>query len=279
MPNRYYIENKALWDSISDIDYLPLFVSAWLSFNAWYRNVYDEDEEELRDRDVIDKIKDEDNSIRNSIVPKFALTDQDGGFRPSQEEESFFVDIASLHSNLERYSLYSGKGIKRRRITFSNIHLRDRPMSSITKIFSSVEYSIIVNLGSRGGVSLIEVRVKGRSGNIRFIDSHNRYDIDRLSSLVRDGDLNEHQSQYVLALYRGLNPKAPVDLLNCGVKIIRCGSIDFKCTEEDLYAGVIEILYQMRCHLFHGELVPNENAIKCYEPAYRILKYILRQIS
>jgi hypothetical protein len=49
----------------------------------------------------------------------------------------------------------------------------------------------------------------------------------------------------------------------------------FRCSDEQLFAALIEILYGMRNALLHGELQPHEQAFAAYEPAYRILMRFL----
>ena len=61
--------------------------------------------------------------------------------------------------------------------------------------------------------------------------------------------------------------------------MISCGAHHFKCGEDYLFAGVVEILYLMRCTLFHGELDPTRDASGCYEPAYRIVRRMLEAIG
>jgi hypothetical protein len=49
----------------------------------------------------------------------------------------------------------------------------------------------------------------------------------------------------------------------------------FRCGKDVLFAGVAEVLYEMRCILFHGELAPTKEAVACYEPAFRLVRRFL----
>jgi hypothetical protein len=60
---------------------------------------------------------------------------------------------------------------------------------------------------------------------------------------------------------------------------IQCGAHVFQCGKEALFAGVVEVVYQMRNSLFHGELIPTKEAISCYEPAYRLVRRFLECVS
>jgi hypothetical protein len=46
-------------------------------------------------------------------------------------------------------------------------------------------------------------------------------------------------------------------------------------SERVLFAGMVEVLYEMRCTLFHGELAPTKEAVVCYEPAFRLVRRFL----
>jgi hypothetical protein len=61
-------------------------------------------------------------------------------------------------------------------------------------------------------------------------------------------------------------------------KEIVCGAYAFKCGKEALFAGLNEVIYLMRCTLFHGELVPTREASACYEPAFRIVRRFLEHV-
>ncbi len=60
---------------------------------------------------------------------------------------------------------------------------------------------------------------------------------------------------------------------------ITCGTHTFRCGTDFLFAGVVEVIYQMRCSLFHGELAPTREASECYEPAYRIVRRFLKSVT
>jgi hypothetical protein len=45
-----------------------------------------------------------------------------------------------------------------------------------------------------------------------------------------------------------------------------------------IFAGLIEILYSMRNMLFHGELVPDSQANRTYEPAYHLLRQLIATV-
>jgi hypothetical protein len=46
-----------------------------------------------------------------------------------------------------------------------------------------------------------------------------------------------------------------------------------------IFAGVVDVLYAMRNLLFHGELVPDPQSNRTYQPAYHLLRHMIRTIS
>jgi len=79
----------------------------------------------------------------------------------------------------------------------------------------------------------------------------------------------------------GGNTQEIADLLNTtrSGTSIKCSSYTFYCSREELFAAVIEAVYLMRCHLFHGEISPTRQASECYEPAYRIVRRFINCVS
>lgn len=54
----------------------------------------------------------------------------------------------------------------------------------------------------------------------------------------------------------------------------------FFIDDTDLLAqGIIEILYNLRCILFHGEIQPSKDNLKIYEPAFYMLRLLIKSIE
>ncbi len=51
--------------------------------------------------------------------------------------------------------------------------------------------------------------------------------------------------------------------------------MQFQCSAEDLWSGLVETIYAMRNALLHGEVDPDVKVLVCYEPAYRIVMKLL----
>lgn len=265
MPNPY-IENEQRWLELSEVDYLGNFVKAWLAFNAWYRNNYTY----TRDREIINEFKWHPNSVRNKLLPLISRSDE--------EAVQFLSSIGLLHHKLENNELYSGKGVDKERITLKHVYLKQNPIASQSGRKYGMSYG--VNRSAIGGQRQIISAVTNKGGASVFNLVQQNFDLGELETHPDFiTNLNANQQGYLMALYKNVNPRLVVDLTNKGKPAIRAGSYDFTCTPDELFAGVCEVIYLMRNSLFHGELVPCRDAAECYEPAYQIIRKILRSIS
>lgn len=261
-----YIENRNRWEQLSEIDYLGAFANAWLSFNAWYRNAYDE----RSDRTIISIVKGQPNPVRNKLVP--LITNQ------SEEGEQFRASIAQLHDRLENYHLHSGKGDEKKRITLTEVYLRDNTPAVQRTSAYGIQYEVIPG-GTGRPARQVESKVTNNRGTILFQYTQPSYDFADLSANADFlAKLNPNQRDLLSSLYRNVNPWVISNLLNCDQTPISCGAYQFTCTADDLFAGFIEVIYLMRCTLFHGELVPCREAVSCYEPAYHLVRRFLQSI-
>lgn len=263
-----YVENRDRWLELSSVDYLGAFANAWLAFNAWYRSVYNES----TDRKILNEFKWQPNDVRNKLIP--VLTN-------SQTEEAAQLRnlIGLLHHRLENYHLHTGKGQDKARITLTNVYLRDNITAVAPMVKSGITYSVV-----RGGTgvpaSQITSTVKRQNGNVAFSLVQPAYDMVGLEA-NQDylGKLSATQQAYLRGHYLTANPREVVNLLEGKCPKITCGAYDFRCQPEQLFAGVTETIYLMRCSYFHGELTPSRDASACYEPAYHIVRRFLQAIS
>ena len=266
MPNAY-LDARDRWLDLSDIDYLGHFVRAWLAFNAWYRGAYTH----TQDRQIVDEIKWQPNAVRNGVLPLLTAQTADGA--------DFRANVGLLHERLEGHRLEVGKAGNRAQITFRNVFIKTQQVAVRRDRFSGMIFE--VRPGAQGGS--VESEVTARGGQRRFFLQQHRYDLPQLEGNVDFlRALNANQQGRLRGLYIAYSPRVFGDLTNLpgnGARQIGVGAVNMNCAPEDLFAGVIENVYQMRCALFHGELVPTKEATGCYEPAYRIVRRCLASIN
>jgi hypothetical protein len=56
------------------------------------------------------------------------------------------------------------------------------------------------------------------------------------------------------------------------------GNFHFIQDTDKLCKGIIEIIYNLRNVLFHGEIIPDSDTNKVYEPAYQILHTLIQSL-
>jgi len=101
-------ENISLWKKKSEIDYMPLFISLWLAFNAWIKGQF----RDHRDRDLINDCK----SISNPLKDKFSeLMDSDDA-----SGNRFKANLAELERSLANANIPFEKKEWKKQIGFGN---------------------------------------------------------------------------------------------------------------------------------------------------------------
>lgn len=261
MPNTF-TDNRDRWLQMSEVDYLGQFVKAWLAFNAWYRGAYTE----TRDREIIEEIKWNANPIAARVRPLLG--------RDSEEAEQFRTEIGLLHHRLENYELHHGKGNDRTRIRFRQIVIRSEPPNR--EQFTYWRYQCTIARLQNGTVTVI---VTDQHGTNRVNLQQPRFDPAGLDNDTGFANLTENLKTRCRRCYGLVNPRLEKDLTAGDEEAIECGTHSFRCGPDFLFAGVVEVVYLMRCSLFHGELVPTREAAECYEPAYRIVRRFLEAVT
>ena len=265
MPNTF-TDNRDRWLQMSDVDYLGQFVKAWLAFNAWYRSAY----AETQDRKIIDEIKWNPNQVASKFRPLLNRT--------SEEAEQFRTEIGLLHHRLENYELHHGKGDDKARIRFSKIIIRVEP-----PIFEELTYRNNQCTFERVQNGSVTVTVVDRNGASKVNLQQQRFDPAELEADASFQTLAPGLRKRCSRCYARVNPQLERDLTagdEAGDEdVIQCGTHSFRCGPDFLFAGVVEVVYLMRCSLFHGELVPTRKASDCYEPAYRIVRRFLEAVT
>lgn len=280
VPNNY-VDNKQYWDDLSDIDFITAFVKAWLAFNAWYRSHYNL----TQDRQILEQVKFHPNPIKNKAESMLKPKDRgrnrgvsaEKRFRLDQESQELRSNISLLHDRLEKHPLlpFDKKKASYEKISFTNVFLKRKTPISLSECYSGLEYSVAVTLNGGSIQSILATITHVKNGSRKFSHSQDKYDARDLATVLNTSKLNPQQTIRMKNLYANINPEVYANLMTFSEDEIECDAYVFRCSSEDLFAGTIEILYAMRCMLFHGELVPSRDAKLCYEPAYRILKHFL----
>lgn len=272
-------ENINRWIEQAQIDYIGHFIKAWIPFNAWYNNHYPT---LTRDREKISTIKSQGNSVRNGI---HAYMESD-----SQEGLEFRSYISALYYQLQQNQIDGRDG----RIWFDSALKEKNPVNEINNrdIGHNRYYLRRTDGVYMGEISEMKVILKKKSDRTTiFSYIHSAYDLDHLQSQANFQDLSRTRQEQIRLLFGELVPikidtvletnrvESPKNYYQCDSYTLRRDISNPNCYSIHVCKALIEILYQLRNALFHGELVPNNGAQKVYKEAYHILKMILNRIQ
>lgn len=259
------------WLKRVDIDFYIMFIQTWIPFNAWYnKNYYDENNNLKSDRELIDYIKRNDNPYKNRI--KNLLLGR------TLESVEFKSCIKKIHDELEHHSLPN----EEKRIKLSSINLYSNPNRDETIIYNRKIYkfeylisqprttkrfkcTILKNNPSQVTVGLIDIF---KCTNVE-LEQHQFFQTQttRIREIIKKG-------------FNEINPQKPINIIsqnNRGIEI--SDNLFFIDNIELVTQVIIELLYQLRCKIFHGELNPNQNYTLIYENAYNIQKQLVKSLT
>lgn len=264
--------NAQLWKDKAEIDYIGPFVKAWAAFNAWYRD----ETNSRRDRVGLNYVRNQVNPVRAEILPLLRprVYNENRRVQPDTEAaQEFKLLVAELHTRLEAYRIEIFQNNALEQISFRSICLKRGVNLPQTRNYNRHTYTVKKADGTWQSFVTREdgtekTRIEQQEYDLDGLTDHQNF-VDQLSVVQRDQLRN---------LYQLCNPRPLFDLtVGVGAPIV-AGEIEFRCSDIELFAGVIEVIYAMRNALLHGELQPEEPALRAYEPAYRIVMSFLNCI-
>lgn len=262
MPNNQ--ANLKQWLDKSEIDFFTHFVKAWIPFNAWFRDAYGSTATE---REILDQIKADGNRIRSRMMAKF-----EGEEREAQEIRNH---IAALHGRLSADPLKDQKG---RRISFEEVRVGRNLVNPATLTAGGWTYAV-ERLDSP---PRIQCKAVDRNRVIRVDFTHDgKWDLEVLEENQDFLRMNPTRASGLRQCYRSANPDRVESLLaGAGDRNpLTMDSYKFIRDGAKIFAGLIDVLYAMRNMLFHGELVPDTKSNETYEPAYHLVRHLVKTIT
>lgn len=262
-----YVAHKDEWKALADIDYFGMFVKAYIPFNAWMNVSYPA---AITDREKINAIKKDSNPFRNKIC---ALLNAD-----TQEGNNFRGLLGELHDMLENHYVHN----QDKRLSFTCVTLGKNPDNVAVNTYRGIEYR--VQYGNKAGSTQMLVLIKNQAGKAIVNINQPDYDIE---GLKRHPDFiaidNQGRKDRLINCYKQVEPYITKDFttgfnINDVRFFYQCGKYKFAKEDENIAKGLIEIIYNMRNSLFHGELVPDKEANMTYGTAYKILRILIDAI-
>lgn len=258
------------WMNRAEIDYIGPFIKAWAAFNAWYRHVSGA----RKDFDGLRFVKQNPNPVRNAVMPllRAAQRDEHGAVIADLEPaQKFKLHIRDLHVCLDNFHIEVMREDVVERISFRSVCLgRGANLPQTTNA-----YGLRYTVEKASGQWKSTVRSETNGSDIRAEIVQDSFDINGLQGHGRYGALSPNQRATLLDLYRRCDPRPMTDLFSGRGDHILAGDVEFRCTDQQLFEALLEVIYGLRNTLLHGELQPNELAFAAYEPAYRIVMKFL----
>lgn len=258
------VANVKQWLDRSDVDYFTHFVKAWIPFNAWYRNSYESLEQE---REILDQIKTDGNRIRSRFMAKL-----EGGDPDSEEIRNH---IAQLHRRLSADPLKDHRG---RRIGFENVSVGRNPKTKESFLFYNWNYIV----ERRTAPQKVVCEITNKSGIVvQTVTQIGGWDEEEFLLNPEYLKLDARKRAPLLNCYRAVNPYLFRSLLAQPTEKNSLEMDGYKFVRDAgaIFAGVVDVLYALRNLLFHGELVPDMQTNRTYEPAFHLLRHLTGTIA
>jgi len=266
MPNQFVGHvDRWLLLSESEVDYPLLFVRAWIPFNAWYCTNY----QNTRDRYCIDSIKTDSNQFRAKLV---ALLNGD-----FDEAMIFKEHLENLHNLLERHPIPDSD--PNNRVTFKNIYFRKNNIYSTQPPILRNRYQYKAEYANSGTNAIILNTRQSPSATI-YAYNHTNYDSSHFKNDLTTKGVNEVHQKIIIECFDKINPKLKENIISNDKKSLIKGKKIYFINNADIVSqAIIEILYELRCKLFHGEIQPSKDNFSVYEPCYQILRILLKSLK
>lgn len=265
MPNNFtgHID-KWLLLSESETDFATLFVRSWIPFNAWYCNHYTN----TSDRYCIDHIKTDGNQFRAKLIALLTGT--------NSESNKLKIFLRELKEVLEANPIPDASD---NQISFTNIYFRRNPKNLVSPTRKrNMEYKAEVR--ANNSVLALIVNPTTTPVTTKHNYTHTKWDLAHFDNDLNATTLNDTQKNYMRNFFIEINPKKKESIVSSQ----RAGAIDvnglYLVNDTNLVsAAIIEILYSIRCKLFHGELQPSKGNLSIYEPAYHLMRILLKSLK
>lgn len=267
------------------MDYYTLFIKSWIPYNAWYmHNFYDEDSNPKRDKDaaIISHINSSSNRYRDKIKNLLRGTDE--------QSIEFRNLLGNLHYELEKNPIPDFEN----RISFLTINLIRNSVKTHSQHQGVNTYFVefkdqLLRTQKRW---FLEVQKKRNNQTLHRIELH-AWSQEELNNDPDYQGLPENEMRNQLRdAFQKINPKKPIVIIippkrTAGGKytqpvdsiIIDLNNHLYFTNDYDMVSkAIVQLLYELRCKLFHGELNPVTAFEGVYEYAYKIQRILIKEL-
>lgn len=264
-----FVDHKDRWLLIAngEFEYPILFIKSWLPFNAWYCNNYPHHNN--KDRPILEEMKSDNNLFITRIISLLQISNENSII--------FQSNLVQLYNHLENYKVPNAI----ENISFKSLNFRINPKTSFIKSFRNHNYKVELITPLPPNNYKIRIDIINTGGSNVFSYNHTKYDRLHLTSYRSFIALSQRNKDIILEGFDSINPKLKESLIvsrkNKSLPTIT--QVFFINDSLLLAKAIIEVLYNIRCILFHGEIQPSKDNLKIYEPAFYILKQLIKSLD
>lgn len=270
------------WIEKSQPDFYTMFIKAWIPYNAWYmHNFYDEDAKRTNDKSIIRHIGKDANLYKNKIISLLRGTDEDSAlfkellWRLHRELENHpvpnYIDhISFSHVCIEDNSQQS-YSFNSKKYTFKGDYDKTKPKTTPRWRFEVIETKSLKTIAS---VELFKCSMPELLNNADY-KSITKDEIKKgIEHCLKEIDPNKKISIINIPQIRNGKSQRPTDSI-----VIKDQLLFFRDNMEDVSKAIIQILYELRCKLFHGEVEPTNANMGIYEHAFYIQRMLIKELE
>jgi hypothetical protein len=272
------------WIERAELDFYTMFIKTWIPFNAWYmRDFYDESINRTSDKSIIEFLNSNSNKYRDKI--KSLLRGND------DISKEFITLLGKLHYELEAHPIPDYEN----RISFSTINLIKNNNKTHSQSLGQHTYFVEFKdqLPKTQKRWFCEVQKKNNNQTLHRVELH-EWSLDALNNDVDFIALPENEMRnQIRDSFLKINPKKPIIIIvppkrrtngkyTKPINSIVIDEIKHLYFTDDYDLGskvIVQLIYELRCKLFHGELDPTEANLGIYENAYRIQKILIKELK
>ena len=276
MPYNLHIDE---WLKRANEDFYTLFVKAWIPFNAWYNRDISTPAGSNTDRACINYICKNNNTYKDKILSYLRGT--------TRADLRFQQEMVDLHLALLSHQIPNAANP----INFKTTTIFDDTHPLEDDDYYSVHYKI--ERIARGNGFDYDVKVTDRNtGALKFSHLFIKWKMEDLESHPDFAQFSEAIKDRLKKAFLAVYIKAPTNVIKQpvmrnGVESKPPHSVVYGKEEkayfiddEDRVAQVlIQLLYKLRCQIFHGELNPTSQNMEVYEHAYHIQKMLIKELN
>lgn len=268
------------WIEHSNADYYTMFINSWIPFNAWYQETYYDEQTCKTDKLMVEQVKNNDNKYKNKL--KNLLE----GRGIVEEVSSFRFHLSQLYSQLESHTIPNGMN----RLSFNTIWAVDSNLDSYTFNSGTYSYKIQKIAGAARGAKQYKIEVINRnSGATTDIIELFKKDLNELNANAAFVGLStETKKSKVRECLSHILRHKPANFVKSATATGRKPANSIVIDEHiPLYLSddinldaqaIIQLIYQLRCIIFHGDLEPTLANMPIYEHLYHIQKILIKEL-